>query len=58
MKTTLALAVLVSIASIACTSGASTCDPTSWSAGHDFKNRQYSHTTATSPGDWYVRIGK
>ena len=31
--------------------GPATCDPTFWSAGHDFKNMQYSHGPATSPGD-------
>ena len=31
--------------------GPATCDPTFWSAGHDFKNMQYSSGPATSPGD-------
>ena len=37
---------------------AQTCDPKFQSPGHDFKNGQYSHINATSPGDWYVSTDK
>ena len=51
------LALALFVGSSAATSGenatsSATCNPSTWSAGHDFKNMQYSHVPGTSPADW------
>lgn len=43
-------AVIIS-ASFSGTFAQATCNPSFWSPGHDYKNRQYSHTSATSAAD-------
>ena len=51
------LALALFVGSSAAASGenatsSATCNPSTWSAGHDFKNMQYSHVPGTSPADW------
>jgi hypothetical protein len=47
------LALALFVGSSAAASGENaTCNPSTWSAGHDFKNMQYSHVPGTSPADW------
>ena len=48
----LALVVGSSAAAAASDESTATCNPSSWQAGHDFKNMQYSHVPGTSPADW------
>ena len=46
--------LLAALSSLSYASAQATCNPQFWSAGHDFKNGQYSHVNGTSPADWYV----
>ena len=50
------LALIVGLSAIAAAASdnnsTATCDPSTWSAGHDFKNMQYSHVPGTSAADW------
>ena len=54
IKVTIACAVIVLLS----TADAQQCNSQFWSAGHDFKNRQYSHVNATSPGDCCAKCAK
>jgi hypothetical protein len=50
-----ALIVGSSAAAAASDENTATCNPSTWSAGHDFKNMQYSHINGTSAADWYAQ---
>ena len=54
MLRAVSLALVVGSSAVAAASGedAATCNPSTWSVGHDFKNMQYSHVNGTSPADW------
>ena len=54
VKVTIYCAVVVVLA----TAGAQQCNSQTWSAGHDFKNRQYSNVKASSPGDCCAKCAK
>lgn len=45
------LSAVIIGASISGTSAGDTCTPSFWSPGHDYKNKQYSNTNATSAAD-------
>merc|ERR1719329_1363647 len=54
----LALIVGSSAAAAASDNNTATCNPSTWSAGHDFKNMQYSHVPGTSPADCCAKCAK
>ena len=54
----LALGAVVLAGSSSSALGAATCQPSTWIAGHDFKNMQYSHVNGTSAADCCAKCAK